>query len=537
MSNGQADFFRNMLPYARRVSELTGIDPRLVLAQSALETGYGRSAPNFNFFGIKAPQGQGASLMTSEFENGRMVSRSEPFRTYDSPAGSFEDYANLMLRAPRYRPVLEARTLEDQIAAMAGSGYATDPEYGNKLSQIASRINLDDPGLIASDAMAAIGRGPDVSGMTATSRPRPAMNGQPTTPGLLAQGAAPERPRRDIGNILDQLAIGFSGLSMNPNEAIVQMAQQRIGQRQEQQQTERERNATAEWLRSQGRNDLADGVLNGGISGAQALAIMQRDVAGSAVPADFRSLQLQAEQAGLEPGTPEYQQFMLYGGAARDTTPAAFAALDRQAQAAGLEPGTPEYQDFMRTQGAGEVTRSRLEAEIDLGGAAAGATKAGEEMIVRAFEAYDQAVQAGSAIGTMNEAIAAIDAGARSGLVENFLPNVTAASASLNNAMNRMGLDIISSVTFGALSEAEMNLAMETAAPRNLDPQALREWLVAKRDAQEKAREALMNAARFLSNPENKLEDWLNQQQQERTGAATSNRPIRTFNPQTDRLE
>jgi hypothetical protein len=345
------------------------------------------------------------------------------------------------------------------------------------------------------------------------------MNGQPTQPGLLAQGAAPERPRRDMGNILDQLAIGFAGMSLRPNQGIVQMAQQRIGQRQEQQQTERERNATAEWLRSQGRNDLADGVLNGGISGAQALAIMQRDVAGSAVPANFRSLQLQAEQAGLEPGTPEYQQFMLYGGAARDTTPAAFAALDRQAQAAGLEPGTPEYQDFMRTQGAGEVTRSRLEAEIDLGGAAAGATKAGEEMIVRAFEAYDQAVQAGSAIGTMNEAIAAIDAGARSGLVENFLPNVTAASASLNNAMNRMGLDVISSVTFGALSEGEMRLAMETAAPRNLDPQALREWLVAKRDAQEKAREALMNAARFLSNPENKLEDWLNQQQSQRSSA------------------
>jgi hypothetical protein len=276
MSNGQADFFRNMLPYARRVSELTGIDPRLVLAQSALETGYGRSAPNFNFFGIKAPQGQGASLMTSEFENGRMVSRSEPFRTYDSPAGSFEDYASLMLRAPRYRPVLEARTLEDQIAAMARSGYATDPEYGNKLSQIASRINLDDPGLIASDAMTAIGRGPDTSGMTAADRPRPAMNGQPTQLGLLAQGPAQQRPRRDIGNILDQLAIGFSGMSLRPNQAIVQMAQQRIGQRQEQQQTQRERNATAEWIRSQGRADLAEGIMNGAITAAQAMQIIQQ---------------------------------------------------------------------------------------------------------------------------------------------------------------------------------------------------------------------------------------------------------------------
>jgi len=102
------------------------------------------------------------------------------------------------------------------------------------------------------------------------------MNGQPTTPGLLAQGAAPERPRRDIGNILDQLAVGFAGMSLRPNQGIVQMAQQRIGQRQEQQQTQQERNATAEWLRSQGRNDLADGVLNGGITGAQAMQMVQR---------------------------------------------------------------------------------------------------------------------------------------------------------------------------------------------------------------------------------------------------------------------
>jgi hypothetical protein len=521
MSNGQADFFRNMLPYARRVSELTGIDPRLVLAQSALETGYGRSAPNFNFFGIKAPQGQGASLMTSEFENGQMVSRNEPFRTYESPAGSFQDYANLMLRAPRYRPVLEARTLEDQIAAMAASGYATDPEYGSKLSQIASGINLDDPGLIASDAMTAIGRGPDVSGMTATARPRPAMNGQPTTPGLLAQGVAPERPRRDIGNILDQLAVGFAGMSLRPNQGVVQMAQQRIGQRQEQQQTQRERNATAEWLRSQGRSDLADGVLNGGISGAQALAIMQRDATGSAVPANFRSLQLQAEQAGLEPGTPEYQQFMLYGGAARDTTPAAFAALDRQAQAAGLEPGTAEYQNFMLTRGAGEVVRSQLQTEIELGGTAAATEASGKAQIERANEAFDQAAGVQNNISNINEAIAAIDAGARSGLVENFFPSITEASASLENAMNRMGLDVIGSVTFGALSEGEMRLAMETAVPRNLDPAQLRDYLVRKREAQIKARDALMRAANYLARPGNTLEGWFAQRQQEMIGETT----------------
>jgi hypothetical protein len=183
-----------------------------------------------------------------------------------------------MLRAPRYQPVLEARTLEDQIAAMAASGYATDPEYGSKLSQIASRINLDDPGLIASDVMAAIGRGPDVSEMTATGRSRPAMNGQPTAPGLLAQGGAPQRPQRDIGNILDQLAIGFGGMSLRPNQGIIDLAQSRIEQRQ----TRQERNATADWLESQGLGAFADGVRQGAISASDALTMSRGPDATSA---------------------------------------------------------------------------------------------------------------------------------------------------------------------------------------------------------------------------------------------------------------
>jgi hypothetical protein len=168
-----------------------------------------------------------------------------------------------------------------------------------------------------------------------------------------------------------------------------------------------------------------------------------------------------------------------------------------------------------------------LTARTEQGGAAAGATEAGTQMVQKAFDAFDQASLATGAIGTMDEAIRAIDGGARSGLVENFLPNVTEASAALNNAMNRMGLDVISSVTFGALSEAEMNLAMETAAPRNLEPQALRQWLVNKRNAQEKARDALLAAARYFSKPGNTLEGWFDQQEANRpAGGDAASAPV-----------
>lgn len=135
------EFYESLLPYAMSVTERTGLDPRLVLAQAALETGYGKSAPNYNFFGIKSHgRSGGQNLMTSEFEGGRMVQKPQSFRGYSDPSESFEDYASFLLENPRYGDVLAATDLESQIAAMGESGYATDPDYALKLSQIASRF-------------------------------------------------------------------------------------------------------------------------------------------------------------------------------------------------------------------------------------------------------------------------------------------------------------------------------------------------------------------------------------------------------------
>jgi len=72
-----------------------------------------------------------------------------------------------------------------------------------------------------------------------------------------------------------------------------------------------------------------------------------------------------------------------------------------------------------------------------------------------------------------------------------------------------MGLDVIGSVTFGALSEGEMRLAMDTAVPRGLQPEQLRSWLSKKREAQQKAAEMLGDAAQFLTVPGNTINDWI----------------------------
>lgn len=93
-----------------------------------------------------------------------------------------------------------------------------------------------------------------------------------------------------------------------------------------------------------------------------------------ALPAGFRELDLQAQAGGLVPGTPEYQNFMLSGGAGATggEGPAAFQALHMQALAAGFPEGSPEYQNFMATRGAGLVAESKALGEAK-GSAIAGA--------------------------------------------------------------------------------------------------------------------------------------------------------------------
>jgi hypothetical protein len=237
----------------------------------------------------------------------------------------------------------------------------------------------------------------------------------------------------------------------------------------------------------------------------------------------FGNLDAQARAAGLQPNTPEYQQFMLNGGGA----PATFRALDMQAQAAGFQPGTPEYNDFMATRGAGLQQEAKNVANINSGGAAKAAIDLGEASIKAGVDAWSSYGKIQSSIANIDEAVSALDRGAQSGIVYNMLPNVTEASASLENAMNRMGLDVIGSVTFGALSEGEMRLAMETAAPRGLQPEQLRTWLLRKRDAQEKASAMLADAAQFLTVPGNTINKWI-----ERNKAAKEQQP----SPQAQQL-
>jgi len=156
-----------------------------------------------------------------------------------------------------------------------------------------------------------------------------------------------------------------------------------------------------------------------------------------------------------------------------------------------------------------------LGADINLGSAAEGAKAAGKQAIEKSGEAFDQLANIDSNMSNLDEAVRLLDEGAQTGLVVGRLPSVSKASRELDNLQARLGLDVIGNTTFGALSESELNFALNTALPKDLPPAELRQWLIRKKEAQGKLRDYLQQAAIFLGTPGNTVADWAQIQQEQ----------------------
>jgi flagellar protein FlgJ len=147
----QADFVKAILPAATDAGARLGVDPATIVAHAALETGWGKSVPmaadgrpSFNLFGIKAGgswKGETANHVTQEFQGGRMQTVSADFRSYASPEHSLGDYVKLLESSPRYAQALGTGSDAGAFArALQRGGYATDPDYANKLVAVAARL-------------------------------------------------------------------------------------------------------------------------------------------------------------------------------------------------------------------------------------------------------------------------------------------------------------------------------------------------------------------------------------------------------------
>jgi len=141
MSPTQQAFVDLLMPHAIQAAARTGVDPRIIIGQAAIETGWGRHAPNNNYFGIKSHgQSGGAAMGTTEYVNGQPVRITDSFRQYASPGDSVAGYADFLLQNPRYRSMMAAQGIDAQLQELGRSGYATDPNYANPVGSIARQI-------------------------------------------------------------------------------------------------------------------------------------------------------------------------------------------------------------------------------------------------------------------------------------------------------------------------------------------------------------------------------------------------------------
>lgn len=148
------NFARDIWPHAQRVAKRLNVAPEAVMAQAALETGWGKHVMSsrdgtfsHNLFGIKASddwQGESVARRTVEYADGIARNEVAKFRAYDDVAASFDDYAEFLSTRPRYAAVIGSGADIDGFAnAIADSGYATDPAYAQKISRVANSETMN----------------------------------------------------------------------------------------------------------------------------------------------------------------------------------------------------------------------------------------------------------------------------------------------------------------------------------------------------------------------------------------------------------
>lgn len=150
LSGDSQDFLAQLSLPAKLASEQSGIPHHLILAQAALESGWGQrqirrenGEPSFNLFGVKASsdwKGKVTEITTTEYENGEMKKVKARFRVYSSYLDALSDYVGLLTRNPRYAAVTKAATPEQGAQALQNAGYATDPNYARKLTSMIQQL-------------------------------------------------------------------------------------------------------------------------------------------------------------------------------------------------------------------------------------------------------------------------------------------------------------------------------------------------------------------------------------------------------------
>lgn len=146
----QQQFLASIKPWADEAGARLGVAPELVQAHAALESGWGQrpltqgGQDSNNLFGVKAGKqwsGDVTASLTTEYEGGAALKKTERFRSYPDQASAFRDYTKVLLDNPRYKSALGTGSDAGAFAqGLARGGYASDPAYADKLTRLATRL-------------------------------------------------------------------------------------------------------------------------------------------------------------------------------------------------------------------------------------------------------------------------------------------------------------------------------------------------------------------------------------------------------------
>jgi hypothetical protein len=255
-----------------------------------------------------------------------------------------------------------------------------------------------------------------------------------------------------------RLASAFNQMRMNPSAAVDKRASDLMALKSASKQS----NQTVDYLRSQGRNDLASMVEANPSMAAEVLKGLVTAKSGGYMSKTVGGVQTDQETGQLftvrmNPNTQVVE---------RVNIPGAFGPTDKEKNKLLLDV---EGEKFDRMQGF----------------------KKGEE-VFNQFNIIDQQIQDFRRIGQL------VDEGAKTGFIQKFLPSTDAATTELRQIANKMGIDIINSATFGALSATELRLALSTGFDQNLTGDEMVDYIERKIAAQTKLRNALMPEVQML---------------------------------------
>ena len=146
-------FINTLKPHIEQAAQALGVSPRVLMAQAALETGWGKHLPqgeqgqaSHNLFGIKADaswRGEAVTAATHEFDGEKLAPTRDGFRRYASYADSVADYVDFLRAQPRYKNALNhGGDDKNFIQGLKSAGYATDPQYVDKVFEVADSPRL-----------------------------------------------------------------------------------------------------------------------------------------------------------------------------------------------------------------------------------------------------------------------------------------------------------------------------------------------------------------------------------------------------------